>query len=86
MSDELLIELNDIFGEFGLVYVYLRNGNYVLVNFGILIFDVLEFKKELGFWVCFFFFLILFVLMKFDDYVFFDKEWVLIEGFFDNIW
>lgn len=86
LSDELPIELNDGSAELGLAYIYPRNGNYVLINSGISIFDAPESKKEIGPWVRFSAPPILFALMKFDDYVLFDKERVLAEGFFDNTW
>ncbi|MBX2873837.1 MAG: dienelactone hydrolase family protein [Saprospiraceae bacterium] len=86
LSDELPIELNDETGELGLAYVYPRNSNYVLINAGLSIFDAPDSKKELGPWVRFSSPPILFALMKFDDYVLFDKEQVKAEGFFDNTW
>lgn len=86
LSDELPMELTDTSGELGLAYVYPRNGNYVLINSGISIFDAPESKKEIGPWVRFSSPPIFFALMKFDDYVLFNKDRVLTEGFFDNTW
>lgn len=86
LSDALPIELTDASGELGLAYVYPRNGNYVLINSGLSIFDAPASKKELGPWVRFSSPPILYALMKFDDYVLYNKEQVLAEGFFDNSW
>lgn len=86
LGDELPIELNDTEDELGLAYVYPRNGKYVVINSGLSIFDAPESKKALGRWARFSSPAIMYALMKFDDFVLFDKERILAEGFFDNAW
>lgn len=86
LSDELPIELTDTEGDLGLAYIYPRNGKYVVINTGLSIFDAPASKKELGRWARLSSPAIQYALMKFDDFVLFDKEIILAEGFFDNTW
>ena len=86
ISDQLPFEFSAPAEEAGLAYIFPNGNHYVLINSGLSIFDAPESDKQIDGLARFAAPAILFALMKFDDYVVFDKEKVYANGFFDNHW
>lgn len=85
-SDQLPLSLAGSAADYGLAYVFPVGQHYVLVNSGLSILDAPDSEKEIDGLTRFAAPAIVFALMKFDDYVVFDKEKVLANGFFDYHW
>lgn len=85
-GERLPLHLKDPSGNHGLAYVFPIGNHYVLVNSGLSIMESPQSDKEIAGLTRYSSPAMVFSLMKFEDYVLFDKEQVIVNGRFDNQW
>jgi len=85
-SEQLPIELSTS-ADYGLAYIFPNpNGKYVLINSGLSILDAPDSDKELDWSSRYASIDFITAVRKFDDFVVFKKDELIINGTFDNQW